>query len=256
MNVNWNELKQKTAEANLKPALAAAMTGFLDTFAALPDKPYTVNPHYFSMILSMLVRDVCAEGEVEVLWWEMILDLARKWASDRGSAGEPALKAIAALTPPLAEHFPNDDTHVTLEEIDMNTVHGIMLLSETLSEPKRYFVATNAISLAQANFTDRAWFRAIYAGRTPIGFVMLSVDEEKSEYFVWRFMLGEPFHGRGYGRKAMDAIMAHVRTLPNAKELQLSYGQGPGSPEGFYKKIGFVPTGKAEHGEVYARIEL
>lgn len=256
MNINWNELEQKTAEASLKPALAAALTAFLDTLAALPDKPYTVNPHYFAMMVNMLVNDVCTEEEVKALWWEMILDLARKWSADRGSAGKQALKAIDTLTPLLAEHFPNDDSQVTLEEIDMDTVRGVMLLSETLSEPKRYFVATNAISLAQANFTDKAWFRAIYAGRTPIGFVMLSVDEEKSDYFVWRFMLGEPYHGRGYGRKAMEAIIEHVRTLPNAKELQLSYGQGPGSPEGFYKKIGFVPTGKVEYGEIYARIEL
>ncbi len=186
----------------------------------------------------------------------MTLDLARKWAADRGAAGEPALQAIDTLSPLLAEHFPNDDSQVTLEEITGDTVRGILLLSETLSEPKRYFVATNAISLAQAHFSEDAWFRAIYAGRTPIGFVMLSIDEEKAEYFVWRFMLGEPYHGRGYGRKAIEAIMDHVRTLPEAKYLELSYGQGPGSPEGFYKKIGFVPTGKVEYGEVYARIEL
>lgn len=256
MNVNWNDLKQKTAEAELKPELAAAVTDFLDTFSVLPDKPYTVNPHYIGMLFFMLVNDVCAEEEVEVLWWEIILDLAHKWAADRGSAGQPALKAIDKLKPLLSEHFPNDDSAVTLEEINAETVRGIIMMSETLSEPKRYFVATNAISLAQAHFNDKAWFRAIYAGKTPVGFVMLSVDEEKGEYFVWRFMLGEPYHGRGYGRKAMEAIIEHVSTLPNAKELQLSYGQGPGSPEGFYKKIGFVPTGKVEYGEVYARIDL
>ena len=69
-------------------------------------------------------------------------------------------------------------------------------------------------------------------------------------------MLAEPYHGRGYGRKAMEAIKAHVRTLPNATELLLSYGQGEGSPEGFYKKLGFEPTGEVDHGEVVAKIGL
>lgn len=256
MKVNWEELKQKVNDAELKPELAAAMTGFLDAFAVLPDKPYTINPHYFTMILSVLVNDVCAEEEVKALWWAMILDLAHKWAADRSSAGGPAIQAIERLSPLLAEHFPNDDSRVTLEEIDMDTVRGIMLLSQTLSEPKRYFVADNAISMAQAHFSDKAWFRAIYSGRTPIGFVMMRNDEENGDYFVWRFMLGEPYHGRGYGRKAMEAIKDHVRTLPNATEVVLSYGQGPGSPEGFYRKLGFVPTGKVEYGEIYASVAL
>ena len=60
----------------------------------------------------------------------------------------------------------------------------------------------------------------------------------------------------GYGRKAMEAIKDHVRTLPNATELYLSYGQGEGSPEGFYKKIGFEDTGVMHGNEVEAKIKL
>ena len=256
MDLPWDELKQKISNADLEPELAASAARFLDEFSALPAEPYTVNPHYLRFLLTFLIEDICSAEEVPVLWWEVTLDLARKWAADRGDAGVPALEAIDALHPLLDERFPNDDADVSLQEITRSTVFAIIMLSETLSGPKQYFVAPNAISLAQAPYNPKAWARAIYAGRKPVGFVMLSVDEEEGEYFVWRFMLGEPYHGRGLGRKAMEAIMAHVRTLPKAKELQLSHGQGPGSPEGFYKKIGFVPTGKVEHGEVFARIEL
>lgn len=255
-NVEWDTLKEDLNKAKLNPELRDAAITFLNEFSILPPEPNTFNPHYIGFLIIFLINDICAEKEVKTLWWEMTLDLTRKWALDRGNKGEQAVKAIEALIPLLTEHFYNDDSKVTLEEVTEGTVLGIIMLSETLSEPKRFFVAPNANSLAQAQFSERAWFRAICAGRAPIGFVMLSVNEEEAKYMVWRLMIGEPYHGRGYGRKAMEAIMAHVRTLPNATQLELSYGQGPGSPEGFYRKLGFEPTGKVEWGEVYARIDL
>jgi diamine N-acetyltransferase len=149
----------------------------------------------------------------------------------------------------LREHLPNDDSEITLKEITRETVFPVIMLSETLSEPKRYFVAPNAVSLSQAHFSDNAWFRAIYAGRALVGFVMLSLDEAEAEYFVWRLMIAEPYHGRGYGRNAIEAIKDYVRTLPKAGKLVLSYGEGPGSPEGFYKKLGFEPTFRTLSGQ-------
>ena len=147
------------------------------------------------------------------------------------------------------------DAAVTLVEITGETLGPILKLQ--VSEDQRQFVDPNSVSIAQAHFEERAWFRAIYAGDEPVGFVMLYLDDEQSRYMVWRMMIGEPFHGRGFGRRAMEAVIEHVRANhPNAEELTLSYGQGPGSPEGFYKKLGFIPTGKEEFGEVYASLSL
>ncbi len=255
-NADWAGFKKQIAEANLEPELVESITGFLDSFEALPDEPSTFNPGYMSLLLMFLVDDVCETEEVSTLMWEMTLDMAKKWALDRRDDGREAVKAIDTLAPLLAAHFNNDDSEVILKEINGYTVYGVVNLYETLSEPQKFYVAPNANSLAEAHFTDRAWYRAIYAGRALVGFVMLSIDTEKPHYSVWRFMVGEPYQGRGYGRKAIEAVIDHVRTLPNATELELSYGLGPGSPEGFYKKLGFEPTGKVEWGEVYASIEL
>ncbi len=256
LDVNWDELKTQVEKTKLDDPLSTSLLGFLDEFAALPLTPNFIHPVYMGLCLSWLLDEVCSQEEPDSLCWEMYLDLARKWASARGRTGEKVIHSLNSLTPLLADHFANDDSLVTLKEINGNSVYPVMLLSETLGEPKKYFVAPNANSLAQANFTDKAWFRAIYAGKALVGFVMLYLNQEEANYMVWRFMIGEPVHGRGYGRKAMEAIKTHVRTLPNAEELELSYGQGPGSPEGFYKKLGFKPTGKVEGGEVYARISL
>jgi diamine N-acetyltransferase len=46
---------------------------------------------------------------------------------------------------------------------------------------QRGYVAPNAISIARGHFEPRAWFRAVFADETPVGFVMLSEDSDKQE---------------------------------------------------------------------------
>jgi diamine N-acetyltransferase len=69
-------------------------------------------------------------------------------------------------------------------------------------------------------------------------------------------MIAEPYHGRGYGRQAIQRLVEYVKTRPGAKELVVSCGQGEGSPEGFYLKQGFVPTGEILEGEIVLRMAL
>ena len=78
--------------------------------------------------------------------------------------------------------------NVSLREVNADTVGAVCGLSNTLTEPKKNFVANNAFSIAQAYFEPKAWFRAIYADEEPVGFVMLHDDAEQPEYFLWRFM--------------------------------------------------------------------
>jgi diamine N-acetyltransferase len=131
-----------------------------------------------------------------------------------------------------------------------DTVRAICRLTDTLTPPKKHFVAPNAVSIAQAHFQPKAWFRAIYADETPVGFVMLYDDPEgeppdnEPVYFLWRFMIAQQHHGKGFGRQAIERLIDYVKTRPGAKELEVSCGEGPGSPEGFYRKLGFERSGK------------
>jgi len=151
---------------------------------------------------------------------------------------------------------PGPDVTVSLREITGETVRRICRLSDTLTPPKKYMVAPNAASIAEAYFQPKAWFRAIYADETPVGFVMLYDDSDEPEYFLWRFMIGAPFQGRGYGAQAIQRLVEYVRTRPGAKELLVSCGQGEGSPEGFYMKQGFLHTGQVLEDEIVLRLTL
>jgi diamine N-acetyltransferase len=194
--------------------------------------------------LEELVRDLPAELHVPAR--ECIETLVAHYAHRIG-------------TPEMPE--PGPEAEVTLREITADTVRAICRLTDTLTPPKKYMVAPNAVSIAQAYFEPKAWFRAIYAGETPVGFMMLYDDAgeppgDERNYFLWRFMISEPHHGKGYGRRAIELLVDYVKSRPGATVLETSCGQGPGSPEGFYRKVGFQRSGKMFDDEVGLRLEL
>jgi diamine N-acetyltransferase len=61
------------------------------------------------------------------------------------------------------------DSTVSLREITEETVVTVCRLSDTLSPLQKKMVAPNAQSIAQAHFSEHAWFRAIYADEKPVG---------------------------------------------------------------------------------------
>lgn len=143
---------------------------------------------------------------------------------------------------------------VCLREVTAQTVRAICALD--VRPEQRGYVAPNAVSIAQAHFEPRAWFRAVYAGDEPVGFVMLHDDPEKREYFLWRFMIAAEHQGKGYGRAALDLVVDHVRGRPGATALVSSYVPGEHGPRAFYLSYGFVETGEVEEGEVVIRLAL
>ena len=143
---------------------------------------------------------------------------------------------------------------VTLREITGDTVRQVTALE--VAPEQRGLVASNANSIAEAYFEPKAWFRAVYAGETPVGFVMLHDDPEAQEYFLWRFMIAGEHQGNGYGRRALDRVVEYVRTRPGARELGSSYVTGDGSPGPFYLRYGFVETGEVDHDERVIRLDL
>ena len=149
---------------------------------------------------------------------------------------------------------PTRESVVTLREITRDTVRSVIAL-ETKADQKQ-FVAPNAVSVAEAHFSPLAWMRAIYADETPVGFVMLSDDAEKSEYYLWRYMVAAEYQGFGFGSRALQLVIDYVRTRPGAKEMSLSYVPGEGCPRDFYARLGFVDTGEQHGGENVMRLEL
>ena len=147
------------------------------------------------------------------------------------------------------------ESTVSLREVTKENLWDIFRL-EVAPEQSNY-VAPNEMSIAQAYF-DReiAWFRAIYADETPVGFLMLSDDASKQKYFIWRLMVDAKYQKLGFAKKGMELLFDYGRTHPGAKEILVSYRPGDDGPQGFYEKLGFTPTGDIEEGEVVMRRDL
>jgi diamine N-acetyltransferase len=143
---------------------------------------------------------------------------------------------------------------VKLREITADTVRQITDLE--VGPGQNSFVAPNAVSIAQAYFEPKAWFRAIYADNEPVGFVMLYDDSDKPEYYLWRLMIADGHQRQGYGRRAIELLVDYVRTRPKATELLTSYVPTKGGPEPFYRGLGFIDTGKIDDGEVVIKLAL
>jgi diamine N-acetyltransferase len=94
---------------------------------------------------------------------------------------------------------------VTLREVNKHNFRKIFRLR--VQPEQEQFVASNTQSIAEAHFSDEAWFRAIYADDEPVGFVMLSLAPEKAEYFLWRFMIDAKHQVCGYGRKSLELVI-------------------------------------------------
>jgi diamine N-acetyltransferase len=143
---------------------------------------------------------------------------------------------------------------VTLREITSETVHAVTKLS--VAKSQQGFVASNAVSLSEALFSDEAWYRAIYDDEDLVGFVMLSDESIKKapppepNIGLWRLMVDQQYQGRGIGRQAMHLVLEYVRSRPGVHYFYTSYVAEPGGPGPFYLGLGFEPNGEVEDGEV------
>lgn len=124
------------------------------------------------------------------------------------------------------------------------------------------FVASVATSLDDAAEEPEAnpWYRAVYSGDEPVGFVMLSwnVPDDRSgvgKYYLWRLLIDEHHQGCGIGREVLTQVVDLVRA-DGATDLYTSYEPGAGEPGPFYLRFGFEPTGEVDDGEIVLRLTL
>ncbi len=147
---------------------------------------------------------------------------------------------------------------VHLREIDDANRDAVVALRVRPGQER--FVASVAESIDEAAATPEGnpWYRAIYVGDEPVGFVMLSWDVTPSPgiigpWFLWRLLIDERFQRRGYGRAALERIVEIVRG-EGATELLTSYQPGDGEPWPFYERFGFEPTGDVDGTEIVIRL--
>lgn len=135
----------------------------------------------------------------------------------------------------------------------------IKAISLRVREDQQGFVATNAVSLAQLNFLEDFHATGIYYGEEMIGFALYGIDEEDGEYWIYRMMIDQNHHGRGYGKKAVNLVIDEIRKLKedHHQTVILSYEPTNEHAKRIYEKVGFREVeGMVIEGEQVARFSL
>ena len=147
-------------------------------------------------------------------------------------------------------------TGLRLEVVTQQNVRAACKLK--LRPDQEGLVAPVAFSLADAYASpDIAWPRLIYAGDQLVGFVMAAFAPEHQNplyhSFLWRLNIGAEHQGRGAGRFAVNSICQEA-TRRGHQRLTVSYHLGQHGPAGFYRGLGFQPTGAYIQDEEVAEL--
>jgi len=147
---------------------------------------------------------------------------------------------------------------------EMTPANREEVLALSVAPGQEQFVSSVAESLQEAKEYPHAhpWYRAVYAGEEPVGFIMLSWDcvphppEIIGPWFLWKLLIDEHHQRHGYGRDVVR-LVADLLREQGARELFSSYVAGAGGPWPFYERLGFVETGELDGaGEVIIRLDL
>jgi diamine N-acetyltransferase len=133
-----------------------------------------------------------------------------------------------------------------LEPVSRSNVRQVCSLR--VAPHQEPFVSPNAESLAEAYVVAEAVPRALRVDDALVGFVMLYDSPGEPALEVWRLMLDAQHQGRGFGRAAVEAVLAYARARPQTRVLTVGAEEGKGGPAGFYERLGFRRTGEVRHG--------
>ena len=103
---------------------------------------------------------------------------------------------------------------IELKLVDESSFQAVLDLKISEADEQAHFVAPNVRSLADAwlyRKNEDVFPMAIYWDKQVVGFLLLEIDKDEAEYFIWRIMLGQQYQGRGYGRKALEVLIKEAQ---------------------------------------------
>ncbi len=131
------------------------------------------------------------------------------------------------------------------------------LIALRVSADQAAWVAPNHVSLLEATYGFQGELAhlilvplAVYADDTPVGLVLYNTAPAYDRFFIMRLMVDQNQQGKGYGRAALNQLLALFRAYPQAKEVAISYNIDNQPARRLYLSCGFVELDPDDAGGV------
>ena len=115
------------------------------------------------------------------------------------------------------------------------------------------FVSHPIRSLAQAYvYREQCQPFGIYNDEGMVGYVMVIYDYDIPEYDIWHMMIGEKHQGKGYGKAALDQVLAYIKLkhLGDSNRATLTCNKENLQALNLYRNMGFSENGAEDDGEI------
>lgn len=114
------------------------------------------------------------------------------------------------------------------------------------------YVASNALSMVQAQFEDGWIVKAIENDEKIVGFTMYGFCEKQNYYELCRLMIDTKHQKRGFGTRALKLVLDEMRRIPGCKEVYLSTDPDNIVGKHLYEKVGFISENrKIDNEDLY-----
>jgi diamine N-acetyltransferase len=143
---------------------------------------------------------------------------------------------------------------VTLRPLTRDNLWAVVELK--LHPGQEAYVADNIDSIANAYVEPTFVPLAVYAGEELVGFAMYGQHPKTGAWWVIRLMIDREHQGQGYGRAAMEAVIAMMAERVGCEEIVTSFNPANAVAFGLYTSLGFQPTGEIEDDEPLLRLRL
>lgn len=125
-----------------------------------------------------------------------------------------------------------------------------------VSKGQENFVASNAYSILEANFSEGLYPLAIYDDETMVGFLMYEKDDVAKDMGMCRLMIDVKYQNKGYGKAAIIKLLEFIREKYGNTPFYTSFEPENIVAEKLYESIGFRKTGEMLQDEILLKIDL
>ena len=138
--------------------------------------------------------------------------------------------------------------------VDITAENWLQVLFLTTNENEmptlcEEFVASNALSLVQAQFEEGWITKAVEAENGLVGFVMYGYCAEHKFYELCRVLIDKKYQKKGYGTQAIGMVLEEMKKINGCEAVYLSTDPENVVGKRLYERLGFRNTGVVIDGE-------